>query len=272
MKDINFLIILAYYDRPNMVLNALESVNNLEYDNWKLYFIDDGSMAPGAPIVRKVLKDHMQGPMSTTIVREERWIQETVGKVSMFRIDDTLEDKRSQNGSRHPEFMNRSILDWEGSGDDVVIILCDDDALIPTYLTDLNEYYKNNPEVLYSYCHVAPFDPTKERPNPSMLGRPFWLNKRGAIMPYSAVDSTQVTYRKKVFTELGVKYPSPAHRCLDAALYSQLQDKIGLCQFNATLGQYKGTFTDQLGQRNSGNEYAPQDLLAPPSELFSTGS
>ena len=39
--NLKFLIVLAYYKRPNMVLNALHSIANLTYNNWHLAFIDD---------------------------------------------------------------------------------------------------------------------------------------------------------------------------------------------------------------------------------------
>ena len=41
--DNKFLILLFYYDRPKMVRNALQSVKELNYKNWELAFIDDGS-------------------------------------------------------------------------------------------------------------------------------------------------------------------------------------------------------------------------------------
>lgn len=268
--DLEILIILAYYNRSNMVRNALNSIKNSEYKNWHLAFIDDGSDVPGAPIVREILGEYMQGPISGSLVREEKWSKETQGQVTLWRIDDTLEDKRSQNGTRHPEFMNRSILECIDSPESPVVILCDDDALLPTYLTDLNEYYKSNPETLHSFCHLIPFDPKKELPTIDLADKAngYWLNKRGSIHPFNAIDGSQSTYRKRVFSELGVRYPSPAHRCLDAALHQQLVDKAGLCPFNGIIGQFKGIFGDQLGQRNSGNEYAPIDLPKPPEELF----
>ena len=39
--NLKFLIVLVYYKRPKMVLNALESIKNLSYGNWQLDFIDD---------------------------------------------------------------------------------------------------------------------------------------------------------------------------------------------------------------------------------------
>jgi hypothetical protein len=40
---------------------------------------------------------------------------------------------------------------------------------------------------------------------------------------------------------------------LDSYIFTELTDKYGLCPFNGIVGQYKGIFPDQLGQRTGGN-------------------
>ena len=52
MRMNKFIIILAYYNRPKLVLHALESIKNLDYDNYEVHFIDDGSTERGEPVVR----------------------------------------------------------------------------------------------------------------------------------------------------------------------------------------------------------------------------
>ncbi len=41
MSNLKFELIIAYYKRPKIVLNALESIIKSTYDNWHLTFIDD---------------------------------------------------------------------------------------------------------------------------------------------------------------------------------------------------------------------------------------
>ena len=55
-KELKFLILLFYYNRPKMVLNALNSINKLSYKNFEIAFIDDGSDNPGEPVVKETLK------------------------------------------------------------------------------------------------------------------------------------------------------------------------------------------------------------------------
>ncbi len=262
MNDLRFVIVLVYYQRPNMLRFALNSIKEQDYKNWTLVFIDDGSETPGIPIMQSIL--HPGGDNNITLYvphDEEKYSVTSYNSwCNAYRIDDTKEDKVAQVGTRHPEFMNKGILGAPRCTDnDVVIILCDDDALCPGYLSKLNEFYKNNPHINYSYCHLAPYNPLEERPDPSQMGRPFWLNHTGHGHPYSWVDGSQSTFRRRAFTLDGIRYPSPAHRCLDAALHTQLFDKYGPIGFNGICGQFKGTFHDQLGQRNSGNELYPID-------------
>ena len=54
-KGLKFLILLFYYNRPKMVLNALTSINKLSYKNIEIAFIDDGSDHPGEPVAREHL-------------------------------------------------------------------------------------------------------------------------------------------------------------------------------------------------------------------------
>ena len=54
MKTNKFLIVLAYYERPKIVLNALNSIMELNYENFEVRFIDDGSINKGEEVVREV--------------------------------------------------------------------------------------------------------------------------------------------------------------------------------------------------------------------------
>ena len=146
------------------------------------------------------------------------------------------------------------------SPEDVVLILCDDDALCEDYLENLNTYYTQNPEVLYSFSHVIPYNPLEEKPTKDLAGRPFWLNHNNDVSTaFNVCDSTQVSYRRKVFLDHNLRYPSPAWRCLDAAIHHQLA-KLDKCRFNGITGQFKGTFHNQLGRRTTEHDiYNPVD-------------
>ena len=50
-KELKFLIIFFYYNRPDMVRNALNSINKLTYKNFEIAFIDDGSETPENPLL-----------------------------------------------------------------------------------------------------------------------------------------------------------------------------------------------------------------------------
>ena len=260
MGDLKFLIILAYYDRPRMVRNALESIRDQDYDNWYLSVIDDGSRNSCLPALEEILGEKLG---KCSIMGHNAYTRSTyrVYEKGIYHyIMDSPEDKKEQGGSRHPQWMNNEILDWDGGDEDIVVVLCCDDGLFPSALKNLNEYYKANPEVNHSYSHVAVYDPLVEKPQPEFKDRPFWLNHGKDIdSAYCRVDSSMVTYRKKYFTKHGVRYPSPHYRALDAALYNQL-DQFGPCKFNGVVAQYKGSHPSQLSYRVSEEDiYNPKD-------------
>lgn len=241
-NDLKFLIILAYYKRPIMVKNALDSIKNLSYDNWELVFLDDsGDTSYESELFNFGLDN---------------------SKVTYMPINQTDDDKLLQGGSRHGEYMNSII---ENSNSDVVIILCDDDALHSDYLTKLNTFYNENPSINWSYCKVFFYNPELEFYSESgdktssqynNIGSTYTLNMWNTpIDPRSRVDSSQVTYRKNYFMNIGAKYPSPATAGLDAAIYTQLLNTGELCSPNGIYGQYKGAFADQLGNRNKNNTF-----------------
>ena len=260
-EDIKFCLILAYYDRPRMVRNALESIRDQDYTNWFLTFIDDGSKAPGGHVVEEILGEKLGQFKSCGYSAEKNATFREYEKGILYRLEDTPEIKAAQNGTRHPEFMNYGVLEVLGAKDsDVVAVICDDDGLYPGALQALNDYYTVNPAVGYSYHSLAVFDPFIEKPNPEHANREFWLNHRRDVpSAFCVCDSSQVTYRRMYFTQHGVRYPNIAGRALDAHLYGLLQN-YDICRFNGLVGAYKGSFSNQLSYRISPEtEYYPID-------------
>jgi len=244
------LILLLYYDRPEMVKLALNSIKSSSYKNWELAFIDDGSAHVGAPVCKEILKDDLD-------------------KVTFYRIPDTVEEKVARGGSLVGKYMNIAI---SGSDAELAIMLCDDDALKDDYLSNLNQFFLQNPTEQYCYSHVILFDPFKETPetidektsirvpslNNTLTNRiyHFW-NKNGPINAANAVDAAQVAWK----TDSNVKFPYPQTRNLDATFYGQMHRQYGPCPFSGFFGQYKGIYADALDLRRGSNEYAPKDLV-----------
>ncbi len=256
IEDITFALILVYYNRPNMVCNALESIRDQDYDNFYLTFIDDGSAeipggTAGAPIAKRILKDKI-GEYRHTFTYPGDYVEEVYDKASFIYIFDTPDKKIEQKGSRHPHFMNEAVLRLPRE-EDVAVVVCDDDLLNLFYLKDLHKFYKENPDLDSSYCHVIPFDPFTEDAHPNMVERAngFWLNHGTMVMRYCRVDSTQVTYRKRCFSVYGCRYHSPWERASDADLFAQLDAITGACMFNGLIGQFKCCSPKQLSYRIS---------------------
>ena len=228
-----FLINLLYYNRPKLVRNALESIKRLEYDDWELSIIDDGSEHKIEPIVEEMLNDFDN-------------------KISLTYIEDTIEQKTLQGGSRIGKGLNEAILESDA---DIVINLCDDDALISDYLNLLKEWFESNPKELYCYSHVLIYNPETENPFDIIEKRDYFTNRIDDLNPANSVDCSQVAFRMGCFKEYGLRFPFPQTRDLDASLFKQAFEKFGHCSYTGFNSQYKGIFDGQLGRRRGETEF-----------------
>lgn len=225
-----------YYDRPNMVKNALRSIllANEHYTNWQLAFYDDGSSIPGKPIAEKMLKD----------------------KVHYYRTEITPAEKIQRNGVMG-EAINQ-ILD--SSEYDIAIMLCDDDALYPTYLKNLNHYFLTH-KVSSCYSNVILYNPLKE-PFEQAINRPIdyscYLNHyKNPINPSSAVDASQVAWRRN-----SIRFPVGVNSNHDAHFYAQLYKSFGPSHYSGFISQFKGFHDVQLNRipfHRAVNEMAVMD-------------
>lgn len=234
--NLKFLIILAYYNRPKIVLNAIKSICDLEYNNFDVVIIDDGS-------------DHDK--MFKHFMFESGLFGGVYGFCRYRYIPDTPYQKLAQGGSRHGEYINKAILESDA---DAVVILCDDDALLPDYLTNLNKWFNDNPDKKYCYSHVRTYNPLTESPF-GIEKREWWTNHNEPLNPWHRVDSSQVVFRTSCFKEDGLRYPSPQTENLDAAIFSQAYAKYGLCHYTGFDGQYKGVFEGQMVNRSPVDQY-----------------
>ena len=221
---LTFGILLFYYNRPVLVRNALQSLQETSYQHWELIFIDDSlETLPGKPIVEEYFGNDK--------------------RIKYYCTNDTMEERHKRGTSIFGKTANQGINE---SNADIMLMLCDDDALYPTYLEGLNRFYLANSDIKYSYSHIILFDPTKEDyHNATMI--PTFHNNLKAINPVCNVDSSQVSWRLKETRD--VQFPENKTIALDAVVFGQLFQKFGNCIFNGLIGQYKGWFDGQLGKR-----------------------
>lgn len=240
--SLKFAICLAYYKRPKIVLNALNSIKELKYDNWHLYFVDDSGN-----------EDFKEKLFSFGISKD---------KITYIPIMDSDEKKISQGGSRHGHFINEA---YKNSDCDIGITLCDDDALFADYLNKLNKFYANNDKA-WGYCHVKFYNPEKEEyksakliPDEKELNT-WTLNSYNVpIYPSCKVDGAQVSFNLHYLRKFNLWYPSPQTRDCDRSMFEKCFPVFGPCHFIGGFGQYKGWFRNQLGYRHKINGNYIQD-------------
>lgn len=235
------LILMAYYNRPQVVRNAIESIKNQEYKDWELAFVDDGSDFPGKPIVEEIL-------------------HEDLDKVKFFNTNHTRQQKEANGGSVFGSYWNKAMNESDA---DIAIMLCDDDALYPDSLQLLKEYYETNKNVLYSYGHVSIFNPYTTENFKSLLNSDknmeSFLNKTATIYPSEQVDASQVSWRLPNVIKDRLTFPEIRTINLDAVFYKKLYNAYGGCVFNGIIVQYKGVHPDQLGMRET-NPYETKEM------------
>jgi glycosyltransferase involved in cell wall biosynthesis len=234
MKNLKFELAIAYYKRPKIVLNALESIKNSTYSNWHLTFIDDSGDDSFRDTFLNFGFDN--------------------SKINYVPIMMSDEEKLKNNGSNFGKYVNDSIINSDA---DIFILICDDDALTHDYMEKLNIFYNKNPKEVWSYCHLNFYNPDVENytqskeicVNPSLNG----VNLNAHFMPinpYCRVDSSQVSFRIDSLIEKNIFYPYPYTVNLDAFIFNNFYNVWGNCPFNGIVGQHKGWFENQLGVRH----------------------
>ena len=220
-----------YYNRPDGIKRALESIRNQAHNNWHIAFIDDGSDIVGENIVRDFLSE------------------EELKKVTFYNTNDTKEIKNTRSlayqhlrGSddRHsgmwlnPHF-NKAVKE---NDHDVALFLCDDDLLQEFYLYNLNKYYNQNPSTEYSYSLVILFDERYHnwKDMTEVTNRFFCVEP---IHPFFRLDTSQVSWRSSAYLKYNVWFDEEFHNYFDAYWYKKLFEKYGPCRCNRIVGQYK---------------------------------
>lgn len=240
-ENLKFELIIFYYKRPTIVLNALESVKLSTYNNWHLTLIDDSS------------DDSFKETFYNFGFDSE--------KINYIAIMMPDSEKLKLGGSIFGSYINTVVRNTNA---DVIIPLCDDDALLPDYMTKLNSFYINNPNNVWAYCHLKFFNPKTESykdaklvPENPELNYPHMNANMTPINPYCRVDSSQVTFKTKALIDGEILYASPLTSNLDADIFMKMFKKYGNCPFMGSFGQCKGWFNEQLGvkQRQGKNPY-----------------
>jgi glycosyltransferase involved in cell wall biosynthesis len=219
------LILLLYYERPNLVRNALRSIvqANEHHQDWEVVVIDDGSEAPALPIVAEFLAGHCD-------------------QVKVIETRMTAQDKL-RDGCLTGLAMNQAI---EHSDADIGIMLCDDDALYPTYLRDLSRFFTENPDTMSCYSKVIVYDALHKLPEESTDTNCPLNRHTGPINGNCMVDASQGAWRLRCNKEFGARFPDSQSRNHDGALYDELYRKCGPMLPTGVIGQYKGIHEREL--------------------------
>ena len=247
MSNLKILLVVPYFERPKMILNGLRAMEKINYDNYEICIVDDGSIL--YPIEKVIEKHNIK-----------------IKNLKIINSKDTLENK-AKRGSIHGKFMNQAIKESDA---DIVIMHSDDDAVHEDYFSNLNSFYLKNPNCMYSYGHVIPFDPFEQVPCETLKyynANKKWntnaasgLNWTQPINPFCNVDATQVSWRSQCNKEHNIWLPEEQTKNLDASFYQVMFETFGNCVFNGSTSVFKAFHKDQLTNRQGQDQYLPGDL------------
>ena len=231
-ENTKVLILLTYYERPNLVKGFLRSLlaASEHHDNWELAAIDDGSTKPLRPIVERILKDHLH-------------------KVRFYNSEMTPEMKKLSGGVFIGKYMNDAIKE---SNAGLAIMAGDDDEIYPEYLKNIVGFFAQHPDVLSCYSNVHVYNPLTEKScdthniyseDPNWKGHA-WFGR--PINPAYKVDGTQVAWRTKCCKMLGAWHPFPIWINHDALFFEELYTRCGPSVYTGFIAMYKGRHDGQL--------------------------
>jgi uncharacterized phage-like protein YoqJ len=241
------MILLLYYERPNMVRNALKSVlkANEHYKNWFLIAHDDGSENKLEPVVHEVMAGHLD---NVGIVRSEKTSEQKVNEGGMLghTLNEIIHVARAQIKP------------------DILLMLCDDDELHPLYLKKLDEYFTNNHDVMSCYSNVICYDPLHETSENCFPERHAKFSSKlnqwnVSINGTDKVDASQVAWRSSCH-DRGVRFPFPCVKNHDSGLFSAMNHFCGPMHYTGFVSQYKGVHSKQLGKVGAYKAWFGKDI------------
>lgn len=223
---LKYELLIPYYKRPKIVLNALESIAKIDYDNWHLTFIDDS----GDDSFREAFFNYGLD-------------KDKIKYTAIMMSDD---EKIKIGGSIYGKYLNNAIQETNA---DVIIVICDDDAIFSNYLSNLNKFYADNPNKVWCYSNIKFFNPETEHYSLAQRQNNPLNAHVDPIAPSCVVDNSQVSFKKKALVEKNLWYPYPYTKDLDSVIFGKIFAHWGPCPFANCYSQYKGWFNNQLSQR-----------------------
>jgi len=174
-EEADVAVLLASFNRPTMVVKAIESILNQDYDNWNLYILDNNSL----PEVKDVLLKYRNCPR-VAIYFSNTQAHERLDKYWLGAM------------------LNIGILKGE---EKFLVPLTDDCHLLPNSIEDKVDYLKKNPNAMM--CFGAEYITKKDG---TLLKIRNWFPRGHQIVKGSCVvDLCQTMFRRKLLEVYGFK-------------------------------------------------------------------
>lgn len=170
-------IIIASYNRPKLIKEAITSVLCQTYQNWKLWIMDDNSN-----------KETVDAICSFKDPRIE----------IVLHPDITIKDK--QNACRYSVLINEALRLSNG---EYISYLCDDDRQFPDWLKSAVSWFENNPDKDVVFGKLTYCDINKRKYPPEETLEPRFFNEILTV-PGGKLDHNQVIHKRECLFNSGL--------------------------------------------------------------------
>ncbi len=239
------LILMCYYNRPNLVRFALNSVKKQKYKNWEICFVDDGSEKDAHKTILEIMGEESH-------------------KVKYFNTNHTAQNKKDHGGSLFGLYWTLACQESECN---LGIMLCDDDALTDGYLEKINHFFTEN-DCNWGYSYYLAYDPYEQKDFDNIVVSSKSAEFTHDLNPDSMLDASQVVFKLKAFKENNVEFAYPCTANLDSDLYRKLFPIYGGCKFMNCIGEFKGVQGNRLNVRQTQPEIVYSNDIDIPFEPY----
>ncbi len=217
---------MCYYNRPNLVRFALNSIKQQSFKNWELCFVDDGSKESAINSINEILGDEVR-------------------KTKYYNTNHSFMDKKTNGGSFFGFYWT---LACQESDANFALMLCDDDALTVDYLENLNNFLKNN-LCNWLYSHYLCYNAFNQKKFSEIDYTKCCPDITSEVNPQNVLDASQVVFSTDAFKSKGIEFGYPMTANLDSDIYKKLYPIYGPCVYSGLTGQYKSIESNNLSYR-----------------------
>lgn len=242
----NLEYLLITYKNPDMLKRAFYSVQD--------------EVMTGANIRLTIIDDCEAEAFLEFGVMHQQWMLGVDIVYKYIAPQDTMKQKKGHSHSRMGWALNRAVSE---SDSDLIMMLCDDDLIIPGASAKILQWFEDNQAEQWAYGNSIPFDATGDfdKGLPVYEGKD-WISgelttsepdyKRIRTPAANVLGVQEVVWRRPSMINANIKWLDQSHpnrQPIDHQVFHQMDERFKLgCPFIGFPIQYKGCWAGQVSR------------------------